>query len=43
MEGVLAKQALLPCNITPMEQDDVVLMVLWFREGEVDPLYRFDN
>ena len=40
VQGVLAKQALLPCDITPLERDDVVFMVLWFREGNTEPLYR---
>lgn len=44
VEGVLSKQALLPCDITPIERDDAVHMVLWFKEvkGEVEgePLYR---
>lgn len=41
MQGVLARQALLPCDITPLERDDAVYMVLWFREGDGEPLYRF--
>lgn len=39
-EGVFAKQALLPCDIAPMERNDAVYMVLWFRDGEGEPLYR---
>lgn len=40
VQGVLAKQAQLACDITPMERDDVVFMVLWFRDGHGEPLYR---
>ena len=40
VQGVLAKQALLPCDISPMERDDAVFMVLWFREDDGEPLYR---
>lgn len=47
MEGVLAKQALLPCDITPLERDDAVYMVLWFKEekgeAEGEPLYRYNK
>ncbi|XP_059613324.1 neural cell adhesion molecule 2 isoform X1 [Phlebotomus argentipes] len=42
VQGVLAKQAMLPCDITPMERDDAVYMVLWFKEGDGEPLYSFD-
>ncbi|XP_037920773.1 neural cell adhesion molecule 2 [Hermetia illucens] len=42
VEGVLTRQASLPCDITPMERDDAVYMVLWFREGDGEPLYSFD-
>lgn len=38
--GVLGKQAMLPCDITPLERDDAVYMVLWFKEGSGEPLYR---
>lgn len=41
VQGVLAKQAVLPCDITPMERDDAVFMVLWFREDVSEPLYRY--
>lgn len=41
MQGVLAKQAVLPCDITPMEREDGVYMVLWFKEGNGEPLYRY--
>lgn len=42
MQGVLAKQAYLPCDITPIERDDAVFMVLWFKGSGGDPLYSFD-
>lgn len=42
VKGVLAKQASLPCDITPIERDDAVFMVLWFRGSDGEPLYSFD-
>uniref|UniRef100_A0A336MDA0 CSON013841 protein n=1 Tax=Culicoides sonorensis TaxID=179676 RepID=A0A336MDA0_CULSO len=42
VQGVLAKQAYLPCDITPIERDDAVFMVLWFKGSEGEPLYSFD-
>ena len=38
---MLGKQAMLPCDITPLERDDAVYMVLWFKEGDGEPLYRY--
>lgn len=42
VRGVLGRQTMLPCDISPMEGGDEVFMVLWFREGDNDgePLYR---
>uniref|UniRef100_T1GPT9 Ig-like domain-containing protein n=1 Tax=Megaselia scalaris TaxID=36166 RepID=T1GPT9_MEGSC len=42
VEGVLKRQASLPCDITPLEHEDVVAMVLWFKENDGEPLYSFD-
>lgn len=39
---MLAKQANLPCDITPIERDDAVFMVLWFKGPDGEPLYSFD-
>lgn len=41
VRAVLARQAMLPCDIQPNERDDVVYMVLWYREGDNEPLYRY--
>lgn len=40
VQGVLSRQAMLPCDITPLERDDAVYMVLWFREGDGEPIYK---
>ncbi|XP_022221884.2 protein turtle homolog A [Drosophila obscura] len=42
VQGVLGRQAMLPCDISPLERDDAVYMVLWFREGDGEPIYNFD-
>ncbi|XP_017046472.1 hemicentin-1 isoform X1 [Drosophila ficusphila] len=42
VQGVLGRQAMLPCDISPQERDDAVYMVLWFREGDGEPIYNFD-
>ncbi|XP_066142389.1 neural cell adhesion molecule 2-like isoform X1 [Euwallacea fornicatus] len=39
--GVLGKKKGLPCNISPARDNkDAVTMVLWFKEGMGEPLYR---
>lgn len=40
VQAVLGRQAMLPCDITPLERDEAVFMVLWYREGDGEPLYR---
>jgi len=40
VQGVLGRQAMLPCDISPQERDDAVYMVLWFREGDGEPIYK---
>lgn len=41
VDGVVAKTTHLPCDITPSESDDAVYMVLWFKDGDGEPLYRY--
>lgn len=40
VSGILWKKASLPCDITPNEKNDVVFMVLWFKNAETEPIYR---
>ncbi|XP_045527790.1 hemicentin-1-like isoform X2 [Pieris brassicae] len=42
VQGVLGKKASLPCDIQPLHSDDAVVMVLWFKESDGEPLYSFD-
>lgn len=39
VEGVVGKKAQLPCNIYLADNDDVS-MVLWYKEGITEPIYR---
>lgn len=41
VQGVLGKKAALPCDIQPLHSDDAVSMVLWFKETDGEPLYRY--
>ncbi|KAK7598080.1 hypothetical protein V9T40_006315 [Parthenolecanium corni] len=42
VSGVLWKKAALPCDITPFVRDDMVYMVLWYKNAETEPIYSFD-
>ncbi|XP_045453069.1 hemicentin-1-like, partial [Melitaea cinxia] len=42
VQGVLGKKASLPCDIQPLHSDDAVVMVLWFKELDGEPLYSYD-
>ncbi|XP_063627547.1 hemicentin-1 isoform X1 [Cydia splendana] len=42
VQGVLGKKASLPCDIAPLQQNDEVVMVLWFKESGGEPLYSYD-
>ncbi|XP_053614105.1 protein turtle-like [Plodia interpunctella] len=43
VQGVLGKKAALPCDVKPLAADDLVSMVLWFKEkGEGQPIYSYD-
>ncbi|XP_063831610.1 hemicentin-1 [Ostrinia nubilalis] len=42
VQGVLGKKASLPCDIQPLHSDDDVVMVLWFKESDGEPLYSYD-
>ena len=41
VQGVLGKKTMMPCDITPHDRDDTVHMVLWFKEADGEPLYRW--
>ncbi|XP_053613496.1 hemicentin-1 [Plodia interpunctella] len=42
VQGVLGKKASLPCDIQPLNAEDDVVMVLWFKDLDGEPLYSYD-
>ncbi|KAG8237628.1 hypothetical protein J437_LFUL017868 [Ladona fulva] len=40
VEAVVGRSVALPCDIEPLEKEDRVYMVLWFREAAGKPMYR---
>ncbi|KAG7298242.1 hypothetical protein JYU34_019062 [Plutella xylostella] len=43
VQGVVGKKASLPCDIQPLTAGDQVSMVLWFKEADGEPLYRYTH
>lgn len=41
VSAVLGQRAQLPCDISAKEKDDEVSMILWFRDLDGEPLYRY--
>lgn len=41
VDAVLGRTATLPCDIQPDGREDRLYMVLWFREKQGKPLYRY--
>ena len=39
--AVSGYRAFLPCDLTPPNPSEVVYLVLWYREEEGEPIYRF--
>ncbi|KAL0270121.1 UNVERIFIED_CONTAM: hypothetical protein PYX00_007628 [Menopon gallinae] len=42
VDAILGRSVAMPCDIEPLDRDDRVHMVLWFREKGGKPLYSFD-
>ena len=43
VRGVQGHPALLPCDVTPPEEGELVYLVLWYRGDEGEPLYSYDS
>ncbi|KAH0817593.1 hypothetical protein GEV33_005198 [Tenebrio molitor] len=42
VDAVLGRSATLPCDIEPGIREDRVYMVLWYRDTNSKPIYRYD-
>ncbi|XP_068209554.1 nephrin-like [Palaemon carinicauda] len=43
VEAVSGREAVLPCEVGTSEASDMVYVVLWYRNGDKEPIYSFDN
>lgn len=42
VDAIQGRSVAMPCDIEPVDRDDRVHMVLWFREKGGKPLYRYE-
>nr|XP_053628639.1 nectin-4-like [Cherax quadricarinatus] len=43
VEAVSGREAVLPCEVGTFEPSDMVYVVLWYRDGNKEPIYSYDN
>ncbi|XP_050710734.1 kin of IRRE-like protein 2 [Eriocheir sinensis] len=43
VEAVVGREAVLPCEVGNFEASDMVYVVLWYRNGDKEPIYSYDN
>ncbi|KAK8382161.1 hypothetical protein O3P69_015253 [Scylla paramamosain] len=43
VEAVAGREAVLPCVVGNIEASDMVYVVLWYRNGNKEPIYSYDN
>ncbi|XP_071547071.1 nephrin-like [Panulirus ornatus] len=43
VEAVSGREAVLPCEVGTYEPADMVYVVLWYRNGNKEPIYSYDN
>ncbi|XP_042872413.1 nephrin-like [Penaeus japonicus] len=43
VEAVSGREAVLPCEVGAVENSDMLYVVLWYRNGEKEPIYSYDN
>ncbi|KAK8750691.1 hypothetical protein OTU49_014950, partial [Cherax quadricarinatus] len=43
VEAVSGREAVLPCEVGVLDSSDMVFVVLWYTNGEKEPIYSYDN
>ncbi|KAK7012937.1 hypothetical protein SK128_008518 [Halocaridina rubra] len=43
VEAVSGREAVLPCEVGPIDHSDKLYVVLWYRNSDKEPIYSYDN
>ncbi|KAK3855242.1 hypothetical protein Pcinc_038341 [Petrolisthes cinctipes] len=43
VEAVSGREAVLACEVGAFDSSDMVFVVLWYRNGDKEPIYSYDN
>ncbi|KAK8374314.1 hypothetical protein O3P69_010993 [Scylla paramamosain] len=43
VEAVAGREAVLPCEVGNLDHSDMVFVVLWYKDGDKEPMYSYDN
>ncbi|KAF2367275.1 CD80-like immunoglobulin C2-set [Trinorchestia longiramus] len=43
VEALSEREAVLPCEVGALEDQDMIYVVLWYKNGEKEPIYSYDN
>ncbi|XP_018020507.1 hemicentin-2 [Hyalella azteca] len=43
VEALSGREAVLPCEVGVLEEADMIYVVLWYKNGEKEPIYSYDN
>lgn len=41
VEALSGREAVLPCEVGALEDSDMIYVVLWYKNGDKEPIYRY--
>uniref|UniRef100_A0A6A7G5C3 Hemicentin-2-like n=3 Tax=Hirondellea gigas TaxID=1518452 RepID=A0A6A7G5C3_9CRUS len=43
VEALSGREAVLPCEVGALDETDMIYVVLWYKNGDKEPIYSYDN